>query len=267
MDDFKSSASTVPPRSLIFNSMQNLRQFIRLLLQESAVIPVELTGTKGKEKAKTNVFSIGPKSRAFLDEADFGTAPRHRVATKEGVVMMSDIDLIFLKLNNMPISQFEKYDSDFRKFASSNSNLYKDYKGKPYSGPAVSAALLKAISIEETDLGWKTSNDVSSAEGVMQVLEDTLVTLNKRRGWMKLTPYSQSDLESNPSMSIQIAAEIIIKHMLAPEFKLSGERNVGGKGLTINDMLAAYKSGEDGPRYAARVRVYERFINEIIGGV
>ena len=143
----------------------------------------------------------------------------------------------------------------------------KDYKGNPYSGPAVSAALLKAISIEETDLGWKTSNDVSSAEGVMQVLEDTLVTLNKRRGWMKLTPYSQSDLESNPSMSIQIAAEIIIKHMLAPEFKLSGERNVGGKGLTINDMLAAYKSGEDGPRYAARVRVYERFINEIIGGV
>ncbi len=248
--------------------MQNLRQFIRLLLQESAVIPVELTGTKGKEKAKTNVFSIGPKSRAFLAEAGFGTSPRHRVATKEGVVMMSDIDLIFLKLNNMPIAQFEKYDSDFRKFASSNSNLYKDYKGNPYSGPPVSAALLKAISIEETDLGWKTSNDVSSAEGVMQVLEDTLVTLNKRRGWMRLSPYAQSALESNPSMSIQIAAEIIIKHMLAPEFKLSdGVRNVGGFGYTIDEMLSAYKSGEDGPRYARRVRVYERFINEIIGGV
>ena len=247
--------------------MQELRQFIRLLLQEVGSIPVELTGKKGKDKERTDVFSIGTKSRALLEEKGFGTTLRHRVATKDGVVMMSDIDLIYLKLNNMPIDQFFKYDQYFREFASSNTKLYKDYKGNPYSGYAVSAALLKAISIEETDLGWKTSNDISSAEGVMQVLEDTLVTLNKRRGWMKLPPYTQSQLQNNPGMSIKIAAEIIIKHMLAPEMKLSGDRNVGGKGYTIDDMLSAYKSGQDGPRYAKRVRVYEKFINDVIGGV
>lgn len=249
--------------------MQDLRQFIRLLLQEVGNIPVELTGTMGKDKEKTNVFSIGPKSRAFLAEPSkgFGTKKEHRVATKEGVKMMSDIDLIYLKLNNMPIDQFYKYDQYFREFASSNTKLYNDFNGRPYSGPAVSAALLKAISIEETDLGWKTSNDVSTAEGVMQVLEPTLATLNKRRGWMNLKPYDQSQLERNPGKSIQIAAEIIIKHMLAPELKLKSGANVGGKGLTIDDMLSAYKSGEDGPRYAKRVKVYEKFINDVIGGV
>jgi hypothetical protein len=125
---------------------------------------------------------------------------------------------------------------------------------------------LKAIAIEETGLGWKTSNDVSSAEGVMQVLEDTLATLNKRRGWMKKPPYSAADLQSNPGMSIKIAAEIIIKHMLAPKLILSGERNVGGKGNTIDEMLSAYKTGEDGSRYAARVKVYEKLLNDL-GGV
>jgi hypothetical protein len=207
----------------------------------------------------------------FLDAIHFSD-------NNSGTVIGDPIDgHLFILTTNNKGTTWDKMPNDFFKstlnkgeafFASSNSNLYKDYKGNPYSGPAVSAALLKAISIEETDLGWKTSNDVSSAEGVMQVLEDTLVTLNKRRGWMRLSPYAQSALESNPSMSIQIAAEIIIKHMLAPEFKLSdGVRNVGGFGYTIDEMLSAYKSGEDGPRYARRVRVYERFINEIIGGV
>jgi hypothetical protein len=253
--------------------MQELRQFIRLLLQEGAVIPVELTGTKkeedadSKETVRVDVFSIGPKSRKYLAEKGFGTNPIHRVMTENGVKMMSDIDLIFLKLNNMPIDQFYKYDSYFRKYASSNTELYKDYYNEPYVGPAVSAALLKAISIEETDLGWKTSNDISTAEGVMQVLEGTLATLNTRRKWMKKPPYATADLQSNPGMSIKIAAEIIIKHMLAPALVLPGDKNVGGKGHTIDEMLADYKSGEDGPRYTKRVKVYERFINEIIGGV
>jgi len=253
--------------------MQNLRQFIRLLLQESAVIPVELTGTKkeedsnSKEVVRVDVFSIGTKSRKYLAEKRFGTSPIHRVMTKKGVEMMSDIDLIFLKLNNMPIDQFYKYDSYFREYASSNTELYRDPKGRSYAGPPVSAALLKAISIEETDLGWKTSNDISTAEGVMQVLAGTLGTLNTRRGWLGEKPYSAAKLQTNPGMSIKIAAEIIIKHMLAPEYKLSGDRNVGGFDYTIDEMLAAYKSGEDGPRYTKRVKVYERFINEIIGGV
>ena len=54
--------------------MQNLRQFIRLLLQESAVIPVELTGTKGKEKCKIISTGIRDANAEELAQMEVYTA-------------------------------------------------------------------------------------------------------------------------------------------------------------------------------------------------
>ena len=233
--------------------MQDLRHFIRLLLQEVATIPVELRGKKDNQPA----FVFGKKSKEYLSEI-LNTNSSHRVATEDGVKYMNDVQLVIHKLNNMLLSQYSMYDAEFRKNASG----------------LLTPDLLKAIAIEETTLGVSTSSSASTAEGILQVLEGTLETLNKRRARKnkkyKLNPplkiYTEAD-RVDPVKSIEIGATLIKDHLLGKENYDKDGLNLGGEGITsIDKMLGRYKTGPDSENYAKRVRVYQTFINAL-GGV
>ena len=233
--------------------MQDLRQFIRLLLQEVATIPVELTGKKNGQPA----FVFGKKSKEYLSGI-LDTNSSHRVATEDGVKYMNDVQLVIHKLNNMLLSQYNMYDTEFKRNA----------------GGLLTPDLLKAIAIEETTLGVSTSSSESTAEGILQVLEGTLETLNKRRARknkkFKLNPpleiYTEAD-RVDPVKSIEIGATLIKDHLLGKENYDKDGLNLGGEGITsIDKMLGRYKTGPDSGNYAKRVRVYQAFINAL-GGV
>ena len=231
-----------------------IRITIRRILDEAALIPKALTDKTGVE------FLIGPKGKVYLEELGFGTTPRHRVKIKDPktqkyiTTTLSDVDLIANKLTTLDVSQFYKYDASFRK----------------YSTPLVPASLLKAMSIEETLVGSDLDQNVSTAEGVLQVIGGTLDLLNVRRGWLGKPPYTVADVTSSPEKSIKIAAEYINNHMLAPKNEFKGKdgivRNRGGFGYTVDQMLEKYKTGDDAPRYRERVKVYKKLIDDL-GGV
>jgi hypothetical protein len=54
--------------------------------------------------------------------------------------------------------------------------------------------------------------------------------------------------------------------MLAAPKPNKDNLNLGGNSQSIDDMLASYKTGPDGPFYAKRVHVYEKFI-DMLGGL
>ncbi len=247
--------SIILGRYLFYMMNENLiRITIRRILAEVALIPKALTDKTGLE------FLIGPKGKAYLEELGFGTTPRHRVRIKDPetekyiTATLSDVDLIANKLTTLDLSQFYKYDESFRR----------------YSTPLVPASLLKAMSIEETLIGSDLDQNVSSAEGVLQVIGGTLDLLNVRRGWLGKPPYTVADVTSSPEKSIQIAAEYINNHMIAPKNEFKGKdgiaRNKGGFGYTIDQMLEKYKTGDDAARYRERVKVYKKLIDDL-GGV
>ena len=226
---------------MIFNSMQDLRKFISFVLKESSAIPHVLN-----DKTDTE-FAIGPKGEEYLESLGFGTRPIHRVRVNGKTEIKSDVGLLTFKLNTLDLSAFNAYDQYFKKYASAE----------------LPASLLKAMALEETTLGKDTSSNASTAEGVLQVVGGTLDYLNTKRKWLGKPPYSASNLMNSPEMSIKIAAEYIKNHMLAPRKMLSGDRNVGGFDYTTDEMLARYKTGDDGPRYAERVKVYKKFIDDL----
>ena len=226
--------------------MQDLRQFIRFLLKEEASVPKIFTDKTGKEF----LFGAGAKEKLKKSEAEGGfgfddTVKRHPVA-RHGT--FTDAGLIAFKLNTLEIDQFSKYDTVFEKYATSN--LSKNW--------------LKAMAIEETLVGRNLLNNASTADGVLQVIDGTLDYLNKKRGWLGLPPYKESSLVGNPGLSVKIAAEYINKHMLAPPKIIQpNDRNIGGFSYSIDRMLEQYKTGDDGPYYKERVKVYKRFLDKL----
>ena len=226
--------------------MQELRQFIRLLLKEDASVPKIFRDKTGKE------FLFGPGAKDMIRkspaEGGFGfddTVKRHPIA-KHGT--FTDAGLIAFKLNTLEIDQFGKYDAVFEKYATPN--LSKNW--------------LKAMAIEETLVGRNLLNNASTADGVLQVIDGTLAYLNKKRGWLGLPPYKEESLVGNPALSIKIAAEYINKHMLAPKKIIQpNDRNIGGFSYSIDQMLSKYKTGSDGPFYTERVKVYKQFLDKL----
>ena len=230
----------------IYSAMQELRQFIRLLLKEAVSVPKIFTDKTGKEF----LFGPGAKDKIKKSEAESGfgfddTVKRHPIA-KQGI--FTDAGLIAFKLNTLNIDQFNRHDAAFEKYATSN--LSKNW--------------LKAMAIEETLVGSNLLNNDSTADGVLQVIDGTLAYLNKKRGWLGLPPYKEASLVGNPALSIKIAAEYINKHMLAPKQIIQpDDRNIGGFNYSIDQMLSKYKTGPDGPFYAERVKVYKRFLDKL----
>lgn len=232
-----------------------IRLVVRSILTEAASIPKELTGKLNG----TPVFSFGPKAKELLRESGyFSETTRHPVYKDGKTVYMNDIELIMFKLNNMPLVRYNMYDSYFKKFSDDGKNVT--------DREHLTAKLLKAMAIEETGIGQEVGNTKSSAEGVLQVLVDTMSTLNKRRKGLNKTLYTESD-RIDPVKSIEMAANLIKDHMLAkPNIRKSDKLNLGGNSQSIDDMLASYKTGPDGPFYAKRVHVYEKFI-DMLGGL
>jgi hypothetical protein len=232
-----------------------IRLAIRSILMEAVSIPKELTGKLNG----TPVFSFGPKAKEFLKGSGyFSETTRHPVYKDGKTVYMNDIELIAFKLNNMTLDRYNMYDAYFKKFSDD---------GKSVAGrEKLTANLLKAMAIEETGIGQEVGNKRSTAEGILQVLVDTMTTLNKRRKASDKPQYTESD-RINPIKSIEMAAAMIKDHMLAPpKIRKTDKLNLGGNSQTIDDMLSTYKTGPDGPFYAKRVHVYEKFI-DMLGGL
>ena len=232
-----------------------IRLVVRGILAEAVSIPKELTGKLNG----TPVFSFGPKAKEFLKGSGFfSETSRHPVYKDGKTVYMNDIELIMFKLNNMSLSRYNMYDSYFKKFSDDGKDITDREK--------LTAKLLKAMAIEETGIGQEVGNTKSSAEGVLQVLVDTMATHNKRWKAAGQPQYTETD-RIDPIKSIEMAAKLIKDHMLAkPNIRKSDKLNLGGNSQSIDDMLASYKSGPDGPFYAKRVHVYEKFI-DMLGGL
>jgi hypothetical protein len=232
-----------------------IRQAIRSILMEAVSIPKELTGKLNG----TPVFSFGPKAKELLRESGyFSETTRHPVYKDGKTVYMNDIELIAFKLNNMTLDRYNMYDAYFKKFSDDGKSVTDREK--------LTAKLLKAMAIEETGIGQEVGNKRSTAEGILQVLVDTMATHNTRWKAAGQPQYTESD-RIDPIKSIEMAAKLIKDHMLAkPNIRKTDNLNRGGNSQSIDDMLASYKTGPDGPFYAKRVHVYEKFI-DMLGGL
>jgi len=231
-----------------------IRLVVRSILTEAASIPKELTGKLNG----TPVFSFGPKAKELLRESGyFSETTRHPVYKDGKTVYMNDIELISFKLNNMTLDRYNMYDSYFKKFSDDGKDITDREK--------LTAKLLKAMAIEETGIGQEVGNTKSTAEGILQILVKTMETLNKRRKAAGKPQYTESN-RIDPIKSIEMAATLIKDHMLAAPKPNKDNLNLGGNSQSIDDMLASYKTGPDGPFYAKRVHVYEKFI-DMLGGL
>lgn len=198
------------------NAEKILRQLIGEILWE-AIDPVLMGNMSGKQ-----ALVLGPNAKKFL--------------ISKGMTS-GEVSLVFERINNITVEQFQKYDEDFRKYAA-------QYGLKP--------SLLKAMAIEETSLGKSLKNlQGSTAAGIIQITKPTLDTLN-----MNLPPgkrYDYNSLLGDPGKSIEIAAHYI-KDFLIGKKKLTDRAAI----------LKAYKTGPDAPNYVTRVEAFKKFV-EIVG--
>lgn len=196
---------------------------IRNILLEVAVFDKALTGKFENQPAL--VFGKGAK--AYLTSPDRGSL---RMTDEE-------FDLIFERLNNMTLANFQKYDSVF--------NEYGDEFG-------ISSSLLKAMSIEETTLGKHLINQKGgTAAGLIQITSQTIDTLNKNLP--KGIHYNYNEVLANPKFSVKVVAHYIAAFLK----KKKGHE-------TEAEYLKAYKTGSDSDNYVKRVNTFKKLVN-IIG--
>jgi hypothetical protein len=198
-------------------TQQILRSLIGEILNE-AIDPSLLGAVAGKQ-----AIVIGPNAKKFLATKGMST---------------NEINLVFERINNVTLEQWQRYDADFKKY------------GMMYG---LTPSLLKAMAIEETSLGKNLANlQGSSAAGVIQITKPTLNTLN-----MNIADpnqhYDYNTLLSNAGKSIEIAARYI-KEFLIGKKKLKGRP----------EILRAYKTGSDAPNYVIRVEAFKKFV-DIVG--
>lgn len=193
-----------------------LRNLIQEILNEA--IETVLLGKMDEKPA----IVIGKNARKYLEKMG---------------MMKDEIDLVYSRINNITVEQFQKYDQDFR-------NAADKFGLKP--------SLLKAMAIEETSLGKNLSNlQGSTAAGIIQITKPTLTTLNKNLP--AGTRYDYNSLLSDPSKSIEIAAHYIKDFLI-------GKRNLKDR----ESILRAYKTGPDAENYVKRVNAFKKFV-DIIG--
>lgn len=202
---------------------KQIRLMIRNILLEAAVFDKALTGKYENQPA----LVFGPGAKAYLTSPDRGQL---RLSGEE-------FDMIFERLNNTTLANFQKYDRVFKE--------YGDEFG-------VSRSLLKAMSIEETTLGKHLINQKGgTAAGLIQITSQTIDTLNKNLP--KGIHYNYSDVLTNPKFSVKVVA-----HYIAAFLKnKKGHENEA-------EYLKAYKTGPDSENYVKRVNAFKKLVN-IIG--
>jgi len=213
--------------------MKLIKALIREYSQLDHRVLLENLAPKGKEKEPPWIlmgevggnpaFVIGPGAKKFLESKGFRP---------------DQIDIVFNKFHNVPISRYRKYDDAF-KMTGSTYNISND--------------TLKAMAVEESELGnilihpnWPKS----TASGVIHMTKSAVEELNKKRVAKGQDLIKHADLQnqSYARSAIDHAAQYM-KDVLMPLY-----------GETPADWLPHYKTGPDSDAYLTRVTALKKFI-------